>query len=883
MSAIPRLVISAPSSGHGKTAVSVGLLAALAARGYRAAGFKIGPDYVDAAYLGLAAGRPGRNLDPRMVGANRIGSLFAHGAAALDIAVVEGTMGLFDGLAGRTDTESTAQISGLLRAPVVLVIDVGAMGQSVAALVHGFRAYDELLWLGGVILNRVASSRHEQLLREALDDIGVPVLGALRRRALTDIGDLGAPLPSRQHGMAPVAHGSMDALRAVRRLGEVVGGAIDIERTMSLARSAPRLTTEPWSPEDEIFGTGTAPKNPPLARAGRRPLIAVAGGTRHSFSYVEHTELLVAAGADVVTFDPLRDDKLPAGVDGLVVGAGLPEGYAEDLSFNSSMRNAVLQHAMSGRPIAAEGTGLLWLTKDLDGRRMCGVLDAGARSTEMIVLGYREAVARSASVLLPAGVTVVGHKMHHSVVNPRSGGTAAWTWPGGPPEGFVWRGVHASFLSLHWAGRPEIALRYLSMVEPAHLGVPKLAIVRDAPVSPAPVSPAPVTAVPHSGNGSSSDPVTAVPANGSSASARFTVPELPPAPAAPSFDLDPDDTPVLPAASSANSDSPGSGSGSDSDASDGVNGAGSPAGSDGLGVRGDAGSGSGSDSDASGSAASAPGSYESGAPADSYGPDDAADSDGPGDTASRFAVPAVPPSSSASGDGSSASDGASAPSSRFVVPAVPTASAPTSAAPNTPTSGVPAARPEPEPVPAVTGETEAESFGPSSSPTSAPAGSGARYSSPTWPPPFPPADYADDPDEDASAPPEAAHVVHNPTSESATKVDPDRSGPTSESATKVDPRADSPGFGAGDADSTTVLGWSRESVVEGGTVPVQGSGGTSSVTLPARGSEAAENGDEPAGSRPQTSRSAGEGSSVPAQAAGDGTVQKNGDNAVGAA
>src|SRR5690242_17101928 len=249
MSTIPRVVISAPSSGHGKTAVSVGLLAAFNARGYRSVGFKIGPDHVDAGYLGLAAGRPGRNLDPRLVGAQRIGPLFAHGAAALDIAVVEGTMGLFDGLAGRTDTESTAQISGLLRAPVVLVIDVGAMGQSVAALVHGFRAYDELLWLGGVILNRVASGRHEELLREALDDIGVPVLGALRRRALTEIGELGAPLPSRQHGTAPVVHGSLDALRAVRRLGEVVGGAVDIERLMALARSAPRLSTEPWSAE----------------------------------------------------------------------------------------------------------------------------------------------------------------------------------------------------------------------------------------------------------------------------------------------------------------------------------------------------------------------------------------------------------------------------------------------------------------------------------------------------------------------------------------------------------------------------------------------------------------------------------------------------------
>src|SRR2546429_438549 len=179
MTAMPRVVISAPSSGHGKTAVSVGLLAAYAARGLRPVGFKVGPDRVDAAYLGLAAGRSARNLDPRLVGGQRLGPLLLHGSTGADIAVVEGTLGLYDGLAGRTDTESTAQVAGLLRAPVVLVIDAAAMGQSVAALAHGFRAYDELLWLGGVILNRAASDRHEDPLRQGLDDVGVPDLAAL--------------------------------------------------------------------------------------------------------------------------------------------------------------------------------------------------------------------------------------------------------------------------------------------------------------------------------------------------------------------------------------------------------------------------------------------------------------------------------------------------------------------------------------------------------------------------------------------------------------------------------------------------------------------------------------------------------------------------------
>src|SRR5215218_11105332 len=214
MTAVARLVVSAPSSGHGKTAFCVGLISALVNVGLAVAGFKVGPDHTDAAYLGLAAGRPGRNLDPRLVGAQRIAPLFLHGAGSAQLSVIEGAMGLFDSLTGQPEIDGTAAVSATLHAPVVLVVDVAAMGHSVAALVHGFRMFDEMVHLGGVILNRVASSRHEQLLRTALDDIGMPVLGALRR------GDLPAVLPARGQGPVPVAHRTVEAVRAVRRLGE---------------------------------------------------------------------------------------------------------------------------------------------------------------------------------------------------------------------------------------------------------------------------------------------------------------------------------------------------------------------------------------------------------------------------------------------------------------------------------------------------------------------------------------------------------------------------------------------------------------------------------------------------------------------------------------
>ena len=444
MTAVPRVVIAAPSSGHGKTAIAVGLLAALRERGLRPAGFKIGPDYVDAAYLGLAADRPGRNLDPRLVGAAAVGPLFSYGSAGSDVAIIEGTMGLYDGLAGRADAESTAQIAGLLRSPVILVVDVAAMGQSVAALTHGFRAYDELLWLGGVILNRVVSDRHEELLRESLDDIGVAVLGSIRQRELPR-----GVLPGRAEGVLPVVHHTIAATRGVRRLGEVIAGAVDLDRVLTLARSAPRLVAEVWTP-------------PVGLEEGPRPVVAVAGGTRCSYGYAETAELLMAAGAEVVAVDPLRDERLPEDATALIVGGGLPEGYLDDLSANVPLALAVKTLAAAGRPIIAEGAGLAWLAREYDGRPMCGVLDIAGRTGEYLIVGYRDATVRSVSPHLPVGSSAVGHKQHRGLVSPRSGERAAWVWPGGQPEGFVSGGVHASYLCLHWAAKPEIAGRLVS-------------------------------------------------------------------------------------------------------------------------------------------------------------------------------------------------------------------------------------------------------------------------------------------------------------------------------------------------------------------------------------------------------------------------------------
>jgi cobyrinic acid a,c-diamide synthase len=463
MNAQPRLVVSAPSSGHGKTAIAVGLLAAAAARGVTASGFKVGPDHTDAAYLGLAAGRPGRNLDPRLVGAQRVAPLFAHGASGSQLAVIEGAMGLFDSLTGQPEIDGTAAVAATLRAPVVLVVDVAAMGHSIAALVHGFRMFDEMVHLGGVILNRIASPRHEQMLRTALDDIGMPVLGALRR------GDLPNVLPARAHGPVPVAHRTVEASRAVRRLGEAVLGGLDLDRLIALANSAPALPGPLWTPAEAI---GSDPFE-------QRPVVALAGGPGAPYTYVETAELLTAAGADVAIVDPLRDETLPAGTRALVVGAGLPEGYAEELSANRRLCNTVAKFAADGWPVIAEGVALPWLGHEFDGRPMCGVLDATAYTGDQTVAGYREATAPTTSVLAPGGARITGYKQHRAVVTPRAGAVPAWTWSGGNPEGFVWRQVHASQLGLHWSAAPEIAKRVVAaaIAGPASLQQPMPAAV----------------------------------------------------------------------------------------------------------------------------------------------------------------------------------------------------------------------------------------------------------------------------------------------------------------------------------------------------------------------------------------------------------------------
>ena len=446
MSTVPAVVVAAPTSGSGKTTVATGLIGALRAAGHRVAPFKVGPDFIDPGYHALAAGRPGRNLDPVLVGEDLIVPLFRHGTRDADIAVVEGVMGLFDGRIDERFTVpargSTAQVAQLLGAPVVLVVDGRGQSQTLAAVLHGFTTFHQGVRIGGVILNRVGSPRHEQVLRQACEAVGVPVLGAVPRRDELSV-------PSRHLGLVTATEHGEQARAAVAAMADLVARHVDVAAVRAVAASA--APGRAWSPEQAV-GEGV----------GGRPVVALASGPAFTFGYAEHAELLGAAGADVVTFDPMSD-VLPERTAALVLPGGFPEQYPDQLSGNEALHGQIRHLAARGAPVHAECGGLTYLMSDLEGHPMCGVIAGSARFTPRLTLGYRDAVAAADSPLHCAGQRVTGHEFHRTTVDFAETVQPAWLMreSGAAGEGAIRGGVHASYLHTHPAAHPGAVRRFV--------------------------------------------------------------------------------------------------------------------------------------------------------------------------------------------------------------------------------------------------------------------------------------------------------------------------------------------------------------------------------------------------------------------------------------
>jgi len=513
MVTLPRLVVAAPSTGSGKTTIATGLMAALRSAGHVVSGHKVGPDYIDPGYHALATGRPGRNLDPHLVGESRVVPLLLHGAAGADVAVIEGVMGLYDGRLGTDGFASTAHVAALTSSPVVLVLDVARMSRSAAAIAAGMAAFDPSVRIGGVVLNRCSPGRNAEEIRRALEQVGLPVLGMLPR-------DETLASPSRHLGLVPVAERD-GSVALIERLGEQVAAHLDLTVLLDVARSAPALDGEPWDPVAALRESAGSTSD---ATAGR-PVVAVAGGRAFTFRYPETEELLEAAGCDVRSFDPLTDPALPEGTRGIYLGGGFPEMYAADLAANTSLLRDLRAAVEAGVPTVAECAGLLYLAESLDGVPMAGALPAHAAMSERLTLRYPVATAASDSLLARAGEQVTGHEFHRTTTTPPAGPRAAWsietalasaekalpsaeTSPmsaetsvpddesrvsrpatadstptsansadasavsagggdGSALTGFASETLHASYLHVHWAGHPKLAARFAAAVHGA--------------------------------------------------------------------------------------------------------------------------------------------------------------------------------------------------------------------------------------------------------------------------------------------------------------------------------------------------------------------------------------------------------------------------------
>ncbi|MEM8926546.1 MAG: cobyrinate a,c-diamide synthase, partial [Actinomycetota bacterium] len=388
----------------------------------------------------LATGRPPRNLDPWICGADAIASLAGRAADGADVLIIEGVMGLYDGAVDGSPS-STAAVAAMLDAPVVLVVDGSSMSASVAALVRGYRDHDPSIRLAGVILNRVGGDHHRELLTEALAAIEVPVLGCLRR-------DDGIEWRDRHLGLVPVQERPADVGAALDRLAALVGDACDLDAVMNVARRAPTMTVPP----------------PPRPRRVGRARIAVAAGPAFTFSYADNLEALEAAGAELLRFDPLLDRDLPDGAQALVVGGGFPEVYGPQLADNAPLLARVRAAVDGGLVTWAECGGLLWLARALDGRPLVGAVDAEGRMGNRLTLGYRTVTVEQANPLAPAGSELRGHEFHYSTLDPPGDALTLRSRFSTRTEGFASPTMLATYLHQHLGGDATRAERFVGTI-----------------------------------------------------------------------------------------------------------------------------------------------------------------------------------------------------------------------------------------------------------------------------------------------------------------------------------------------------------------------------------------------------------------------------------
>ncbi|WP_413739144.1 cobyrinate a,c-diamide synthase [Sodalis sp. RH21] len=443
------ILIGGAQSGTGKTLLTLGLLRALALRGQRAQPFKCGPDYIDTGWHQAVSGIPSHNLDAYMLAPDTLCGLFTRHLAQADIGIIEGVMGLYDGL-GDDGACSSAALAKQLGVPVVLIIDGKAVSTSAAATVLGFQLFDPAVNIVGIIVNRVASEHHFTLIKNAITRYcDLPVLGYLP--PLKDW-----ELPSRHLGLIP----SQESHRLESQwdqLAACVERHIDLDRLLAVADCRPAAGHLPDPPRDPRY---------------RRLTLALAKDEAFHFYYPDNLQLLRDIGVNIVPFSPLRDSGLPR-CQMVYIGGGFPEIFAEQLADNRAMRASLLRAGNSGTAIYAECGGLMYLGKALEDRAgrsfsMVGLLRGTSRMSEGLKrFGYCEGEALCDNLLGARGETLRGHEFHHSeyitdetplfTLNKTTSGGEVKRWFGGYGDDHIL----ASYLHVHFYQRPALLRRWL--------------------------------------------------------------------------------------------------------------------------------------------------------------------------------------------------------------------------------------------------------------------------------------------------------------------------------------------------------------------------------------------------------------------------------------
>ncbi len=439
----PVMIIAGTHSGCGKTTVTLGLMAALVRRGLRVAPGKCGPDFIDPSLHTVVCGRVSRNLDIAMCGSAWVRRVLATLATGADVVVIEGVMGLFDGGAG--GSAGLAREFGL---PVVLVVDARSSAESVAAVVHGFASLEPQVRVVAVLCNRVGSARHRQLIEAGLTGRDLPpVLGWLP-------SDDELALPSRHLGLFTAADGPLDGER-IDCLAAWIEENVDLDGLLSRCRVS-------------------LPAGKPVDDAGKpRPTsacrVAVAQDAAFCFYYQDNLDLLAAAGAELVPFSPLTDQRLPEGTDAVYLGGGYPELYARQLADNVAMRRAIADFSRVGGLVYGECGGFVYLCEgiaDVQGRffPMAGVFPVRARmERRRVALGYRQAEFLADCCFGVRGETVRGHEFHYSSIEPMPASVEhVFRLADGGREGYRVANTLAGYLHLHLGSRPAAAEAFVA-------------------------------------------------------------------------------------------------------------------------------------------------------------------------------------------------------------------------------------------------------------------------------------------------------------------------------------------------------------------------------------------------------------------------------------